>query len=111
MCIRDRVRVLGEPHTISLIGAGETPPEDFTVELGADGTPKFVQSLQTLMPQGGNVWHGTGWLNSGFLGFLPGQPTEFAVTFDTPGDFAPYCVLHGDAQGNGMASKLKVSPR
>jgi plastocyanin len=99
----------GEPHTVTLIGAGETPPEDFLVELFADGTPKFVQNMETFLPQGGNVWSGTGFLHSGFTGIPAlGLPMEFEVTFDTPGDYIPYCILHGDAQGNRMASKVTV---
>jgi plastocyanin len=102
----------GEPHTISFVGAGETPPEDTIVEQFADGSPKFVQSMQTFMPQGGNVWHGTGWLNSGFLGIPQlGLPMEFEATFDTEGDYTYFCALHGDSQGHGMAAKLKVSPK
>jgi len=105
-------RAPGEPHTVSFIGAGETPPEDTIVEQFADGTPKFVQSMQTFLPQGGNVWHGTGWMNSGFLGIPQlGLPMEFEATFDTAGDYTYFCALHGNAQGEGMAAKLKVSPK
>jgi plastocyanin len=104
-------RAPGEPHTVAFVGAGETPPEDTIVEQFADGSPKFVQSNQTFLAQGGDVWHGTGWLNSGFLNYLPGQPAEFSVTFDTPGDYPYFCALHGNAQGEGMAAKLTVAPR
>jgi plastocyanin len=102
----------GEPHTVSFIGAGEAPPEDSTVELFADGTPKLIQSMETFLPQGGNVFSGTGWVNSGFMG-LPdlGLPMKWECTFDTPGEFVPYCVLHGDSAGNAMAAKLTVTPR
>lgn len=103
-------RVPGEPHTVSFIGAGEAPPEDILIEQFADGTPKVVQSMLTLTPQGGNVWSGRGWLNSGFMG-VPDSPTEFAVTFDTPGDYTYFCILHGDAEGNRMAARLKVAPK
>lgn len=100
-----------EPHTVSFIGVGEAPPED-PVGQFADGRPKFGQSPLTLLPQGGNVWHGTGWVNSGFLGsFVPGGATQYALTFDTPGDYGYYCLIHGDAKGKGMAAKLKVSPK
>jgi hypothetical protein len=34
----------------------------------------------------------------------------WAALVRTPGDFIPSCILHGDAQGNRMALKLKVSP-
>lgn len=100
-----------EPHTVSFIGAGEIPPED-PVGQFADGRPKFGQSPLTLLPQGGNVWRGTGWVSSGFMGeAAAGQAMDYSLTFDTPGDYGYYCFLHGDAKGKGMAAKLKVSPR
>jgi plastocyanin len=99
-----------EPHTVSFIGAGEAPPED-PVGQFADGRPKFGQSPMTLLPQGGHVWSGKGWVNSGFMGgFVPGEPMEYSLTFDAPGDFMYYCLIHGDSKGNGMAAKLTVSP-
>ena len=100
----------GEPHTVSFIGAGEAPPED-PVEQFADGSPKFVQNPLNLMPSGGNVWSGTGWVSSGFLGFPPGgfTATEHTLTFDTPGDYTYFCLLHGDSTGQGMAAKITVS--
>ncbi len=60
-------RAPGEPHTVSFIGAGEIPPEGESIEQFADGRPKFVQSNLMLLPQGGDVWSGTGWLNSGLM--------------------------------------------
>jgi plastocyanin len=101
----------GEPHTVTLIGEGEEPPEDILIEQFADGSPKLVQNMLSFLPSGGNVWNGTGFLHSGFMGIPQlGLPTEIEVTFDTPGDYIPYCLLHGDAQGEGMAMKLTVSP-
>jgi plastocyanin len=100
----------GEPHTVSFIGAGEAPPED-PVEQFADGSPKFVQNPLNIFPQGGDTWSGTGWVSSGLLGFPPaGFPeTEYTLTFDTPGDYIYYCVLHGDSTGQGMAAKITVT--
>jgi plastocyanin len=104
-------RALGEPHTVTFIGAGETPPEDTLVEAFADGTPKFVQNMATFLPQGGNVFSGTGFVNSGFMGIPElGLPMEWECTFDTPGEYIPYCILHGDPEGNNMAARLTVSP-
>ena len=100
----------GEPHTVSFIGEGEEVPEDTLVEQFADGSPKFVQNMQTFLPQGGNVWSGTGWLNSGFTGIPElGLPSEYEVTFDTAGDFIAFCVLHGTADGERMAAPVTVS--
>ncbi len=103
-------RAPGEPHTVSFLGEGETPPED-PVEQFADGSPKFVQNPLNIFPQGGNVWSGTGWVNSGIMGIPVGGPpvTEYTLTFDTPGDYIYYCVLHGDSNGQGMVAKIKVS--
>ena len=42
----------GEPHTATLLGAGETAPEDTIVEAFADGSPKFVQNMETFLPAG-----------------------------------------------------------
>lgn len=99
----------GEPHTVSFVGAGEATPEDIIVEAFMDGSPKFVQGMETFLPQGGTTWSGTGWLNSGFTGIPQlGLPMEFEILFDTPGDYIPFCVLHGDATGEGMAAKLTV---
>lgn len=100
----------GEPHTVSFIGAGEAPPEDTIVEAFANGMPKLVQNPETFFPQGGNVWSGTGWLNSGFMGIPQlGLPMEFEVTFDTPGEYVVFCRLHGDETGGRMAGKVKVT--
>jgi plastocyanin len=102
----------GEPHTVSFIGAGEAPPEDTLPGTFADGSPKFSVNPLTFLPQGGNVWSGTGWVNSGYMGIAEaGLPMEWECTFDTEGEYVYYCVLHGDAQGNGMAAKLTVSPK
>jgi plastocyanin len=101
----------GEPHTISFLGEGETAPEDTLVEQFADGTPKLVQNMETFLPQGGNTWSGTGFLNSGFTGIPQlGLPMEFEVTFDTEGEFIVYCILHGTPDGQRMAAPLIVGP-
>ena len=105
-------RVPGEPHTISFVGKGESTPEDLLVEQFADGSPKFVQNMETLLAQGGNVWSGRGWVHSGFMGRPDlGEAMEHTLTFDTPGDFPYFCLFHGDAEGKGMSARITVSPR
>jgi plastocyanin len=101
-----------EPHTVSFIGADGAPPEDIVPGAFADGSPKFALNPLTLWPQGDNVWRGTGWVHSGWLG-LPelGLPTKWELTFAVEGEFTAYCIFHGDAQGNGMAANVKVNPR
>ena len=99
----------GEPHTITFIGAGETPPEDLEVSAFADGTPKFSVNPMSLWAQGGNTFDGSSYLNSGYFGVAEaGQPMEFTATFTAPGEFTYYCILHGDAEGGGMAATLTV---
>jgi plastocyanin len=100
----------GEPHTATFLGAGETAPEDTLVETFADGSPKFVQSMETFLPQGGNTFSGTGFVNSGFMGIPQlGLPMEWEVTLDTPGEYVVYCILHGAPDGTGMAGKVIVN--
>lgn len=99
----------GEPHTVTFLGAGETAPPDNIEETFADGSPKIVQSMETFLPSGGNVWSGTGFVSSGFMGIPQlGLPMEFEVLFDTPGEYIYYCILHGDPEGGNMAAKLTV---
>ncbi len=65
--------------------------------------------METFLPSGGNVWSGTGFVNSGFMGIPElGLPMEFEVLFDTPGEYIYYCILHGDPEGGRMAAKLIV---
>jgi plastocyanin len=99
----------GEPHTVTFVGAGEVPPEDLQVGAFADGTPKFGINPLTFGPQGGTTWDGTGYLNSGYMGIPEaGLPMEFTATFTAAGEFIYYCILHGDAEGGGMAATLRV---
>lgn len=103
-------RAPGEPHTVTFLGAGETAPED-PVEQFADGSPKFVQNPMNIFPQGGDTWSGTGFVSSGLMGFPAAgfTETEYTLKFDTPGDYIYYCILHGDATGQGMAGKITVA--
>jgi plastocyanin len=104
-----------EPHTVTFLGAGAEQPEDILVEQGPDGSPVFVQNPLTLFPQGGRVYHGEGYFNSGFLGELNGQPLpgtgQYELTFDTAGEYPYYCILHAGGPGDehGMAGTISVS--
>ena len=103
-------RAPGEPHTVTFLGAGETAPQD-PVEQFADGSPKFVQNPMNIFPQGGDTWSGTGFVSSGIMGFPEAgfTQTEYTLKFDTAGDYIYYCILHGDATGQGMAGKITVA--
>ncbi len=103
-----------EPHTVTFLGAGVEQPEDIAVEPQPDGPPKIIQNPLTLFPQGGDVYSGEGYVNSGFLGELNGEPlpggTEYELTFDTAGEFPYYCILHASGpEGPGMAGTITVT--
>jgi plastocyanin len=103
-----------EPHTVTFVGAGAEQPEDIAIEPQASGPPKIVQNPLTLFPQGGPVYSGEGYVNSGFMGELNGQPLPgglaYELTFDTAGEFPYYCILHASGpEGPGMTGTIRVS--
>jgi plastocyanin len=103
-----------EPHTVTFLGAGVEQPEDIAVEPQEDGPPKIIQNPLTLFPQGGPVFNGEGYANSGFLGELNGEPLPggpaYELTFDTAGEYPYYCILHASGPaGPGMAGAITVT--
>ncbi len=100
----------GEPHTVTFLG-GEEPPQDIVVEPQPEGPPKLIQNNLTLLPQGGAVFSGTGYHNSGFMGPEFVGIEAYELTFDTPGEFDYLCILHGRPDGTGMAAKVIVTER
>ena len=103
-----------EPHTVTFLGAGVEQPEDIAVEPQAGGPPKIIQNPLTLFPQGGQVFNGEGYVNSGFLGELNGEPLPggpaYELTFDTAGEYSYYCILHASGpEGPGMAGSITVT--
>jgi plastocyanin len=81
-----------EIHTVTLLAAGQT----------LESTQPFNPSdpLQ-LLPQGGSVYDGTSYFNSGVMSNDPdsGFPpvTHYNLSFPTPGDYTYYCLVHGMA--------------
>lgn len=107
-------RSISEPHTVTFLADGVEQPEDIFIEPQPEGPPKIVQNPLTLFPQGGALPVGEGYVNSGFLGELDGQPLPggpaFEVTFDATGEYPYYCVLHASGpEGPGMVGKITVS--
>jgi plastocyanin len=103
-----------EPHTVTFLGEGVEQPEDIAVEPQPSGPPKIIQNPLTLFPQGGQVFNGEGYVNSGFLGELNGEPLPggpaYELTFDTAGEFPYYCILHASGpEGPGMAGTITVT--
>lgn len=103
-----------EPHTVTFVGAGAEQPEDIFIEPQPNGPPKIVQNPLTLFPQGGQVYSGEGFVSSGFLGELNGEPLPggpaYELTFDTAGEYPYYCILHASGpEGPGMAGTIRVT--
>lgn len=103
-----------EPHTVTFTGAGAEQPEDITIEPQPSGPPEIVQNPLTLFPQGGEVYGGEGYFNSGFLGELNGEPLPggpaYELTFDTSGEYPYYCILHASGpEGPGMTGTIRVT--
>jgi plastocyanin len=103
-----------EPHTVTFLGTGVEQPEDIFIEPQPSGPPTIVQNPLTLFPQGGEVYNGEGYVNSGFIGELNGEPLPggeaYELTFDTAGDYPYYCILHASGpEGPGMAGTITVS--
>ncbi len=100
-----------EPHTVTFLGAGVEPPEDVLIEPQPSGPPKIVQNPLSFFLQGGDVYNGQGFFNSGFLGDppFPGGPA-YELTFDTAGEYRYYCILHSSGpEGPGMAGTIRVT--
>ena len=103
-------RAPGAPHTVTFASGG-AEPDLVLPEPQPGGPPKLVLNPAVLNPAGGRVYSGTGYFNSGWLNGAttpaPG-PRSYALTFDTPGRFAYYCVLHDD---QGMVAHITVQAR
>ncbi|MGH2616846.1 MAG: hypothetical protein ACRDJC_16545, partial [Thermomicrobiales bacterium] len=103
-----------EPHTVTFLGTGAEQPEDVLIEPQPSGPPTIVQNPLTLFPQGGPSYSGEGYVNSGFIGELNGEPLPggpaYELTFDTAGEFPYYCILHASGpEGPGMAGTITVT--
>jgi plastocyanin len=107
-----------EPHTVTFLGDAE-PPELILVEPQPAGPPLLVVNPDIMEPAGGDSYDGTSFTNSGLLQeespeFPEGTkfPFTWELTFDAPGEYRYYCVLHGGAEGEelmGMVGTIVVS--
>lgn len=107
--VRWTSRVIGEPHTVTFVSGGKVPDAE-VVQPQPSGPPKIILPNDVALPAGGPAYAGKGFFNSGLLG--PGFSTfsSYQLTFVAPGDYAYFCLLHGDPK-SGMHAMLKVSPR
>jgi plastocyanin len=95
-----------EIHTVTFLSGAAAPPA-FDVAPQPAGPPKIVIRGSTSLPAGGNVYAGSGILNSGML--FPG--TTVTVTFNAPpGTYEYRCLFHGDAPQN-MRGTITVVER
>jgi plastocyanin len=78
------------PHTVTFT-SGEAMPPFLEPRPQPGGPPLVVAPARSVAPAGGTVYTGSGFLNSGLIGY----GNAFAVTFDAPpGRYAYACVLH-----------------
>jgi plastocyanin len=92
-----------EIHTVTFT-SGEKPPEFALPEAQASGPPKLLINPKALTPTSVDHYDGTGYVNSGLL-FPPGnaahQPSSFSLTFNTPGRFEYWCLVHAETGQRG----------
>lgn len=107
--VRWTSRVVGEPHTVTFASGGKVPDAE-VVEPQPSGPPKIILPNDVALPAGGPVYSGKGFFSSGLLGLGFSTFSEYQLTFVAPGEYAYFCLLHGDPK-SGMHATLKVSPR
>jgi plastocyanin len=94
------------PHTVTFLGGGPAP--DLVTALPqSDGPPRLMLNPVVLAPAGNaSDWNGSGYLNSGFVQPMPGEPTPtFTVRFEAAGTYDYVCLLH-----EGMVGTIEVQP-
>lgn len=76
----------GDIHTVTFLKPGQTPP------------PFNPADPLQVLPQGGSVYDGTSYFNSGLMSNFPGLPVPggqtYKLTFGVTGDFTYYCLVH-----------------
>lgn len=83
-----------------------------TITLGRDRIDPFdpstgIPNPEVAFPEGGNVYDGSGVVNSGILE----GPAVFPVTFTKPGQYRVHCDVHAQALPEvGMAMTVTVKP-
>jgi hypothetical protein len=72
----------------------------------SSGPPFLSFNPQVLLPQGGNTYGGTGYVNSGFISQGGPAGDTFALKFTAPGTYQYLCALHAD---QGMMGTITVT--
>jgi plastocyanin len=94
------------PHTVTFLGGAPAPA--VAIPLPQAGAPPRLQLNPVVLAPAGDAtaWNGSGYLNSGFLQPMPGQPTpSYTVRFQAAGTYDYVCVLH-----EGMVGTVVVGP-
>ena len=85
------------PHTVTFLSGEEAPklivPADEGGTPAAGEPPQIMFNPAAAFPAGGNMYDGTGVLNSGLNVLFPPDQT-FTVTFSAPGSFDYLCLVH-----------------
>src|SRR5581483_4029378 len=81
------------PHTVTFSSGGPT------ITPAQPGFEKYFA------PSGGNTYNGTGLVNSGLYGPVPGAPKSYSLQFTAPGTYKYYCILHAEL---GMVGTITV---
>jgi plastocyanin len=86
-----------EIHTVTFLPPGQTPP------------PFNQNDPKQVLPQGGSVYDGTSYYNSGLMSTMTDMPVpggqRYRLTFGVTGDFTFYCLVHP-----GMIGHVHVRP-
>ena len=71
-------------HTVTFLKPGQKRP------------PFNPNDPKQALPQGGSVYNGTSYYNSGLMSNMPGLPggQSYTLTFGVTGDFTYYCLVH-----------------
>jgi plastocyanin len=82
-----------EIHTITFF-TGQAPPDPTDIRPNPQGPPTVVFKADAARPRGGSVYAGTGYVNSGILGYVTGD-YAWAVKIDAPaGTYNYVCLIH-----------------
>ena len=86
-----------EPHTITFPQPGQASPE--LVVPASEGSQDMMFNPLAVMPQGQATYDGTTLTGSGQLGGEAQFPTEYKLTFTTPGTYEYFCAFHQMMKG------------
>jgi plastocyanin len=93
-----------EVHTVTFAGDRKLP-EFFVPQPQSDDPPKLLINPIALTPTATTTYDGTGWVNSGLLGGpgAPGNPpSSFSLTFNKPGRYVYWCLVHDHEDQQGL---------